>query len=99
MVTRLSLSGPLRKQPQPALETDERPEAVTGVDAALLMIVDEPLHPRAIQICLRGRRRSEQRVARVVAQLAAEPGVERHAEAGLRAAVDVCRDQIGEGVA
>ena len=41
MVTRLPLGGPYANLLQPALETDERPEAMADVDAALLVVVDE----------------------------------------------------------
>src|SRR3954468_754930 len=98
MVTRLWLTGPPTNLLQPALETDERPEAMAEVGAALLVIVDERLDGRRLEIRARRRRRSEQRVADVLAQLAAEPGVERDAKAGLRPAIDVFRDQIGERV-
>src|SRR4051812_33804968 len=99
MVARPWLAGPPPELLQPALEAHERPETMAGVDAALLMVIDELLDGSALQIWLRRRRRSEQRVANVLPQLSSKPGVEGNAEAGLRAAVDVRWNEIRERLA
>src|SRR5438132_12886803 len=98
MVTRLRLAGPPRKLLQPPFEADKRPETMTRVHAAPLVAVDELLDGGALKVRARGGRRSEQRIANVVAQLASEPGIERNAEPRFRTAVDVLGNQIREGV-
>src|SRR6185295_10089923 len=69
-----------------------------GVHAAVLMGVDQALDRGAFEVRLRRRRAPEQLIPHVIAQFFSEPGVERHAETGLRPSIDLGGQQVGKRI-
>ena len=79
--------------PVPELEDEQLPEPQRVVALAGQVFVDEAVDERRLEVAALARRRRPQHVGEEVAQAAAEPDAERHAEALLPAIEDLGRQQ------
>src|SRR5579871_3023796 len=86
--SRLVRPGPRRQQLQPLLEAQQAPQLVPQVRVARQVTRDGALDERSRQEVAIACARRQQRVAHVVAEIAAEPRAERDAEPHLAAALN-----------
>src|SRR3989337_110681 len=80
---RVGAGAPVRPPAHPELEAEQGPEPGRAVAAPRLVGAHEPLPPGRPEDPALARARGQQQIVGHVAQLGAEPGPERHAEAHL----------------
>jgi hypothetical protein len=86
------------ERPQPELQGEQEPKAVTVIGAHLEVIVEQPCDVPAIHEVVE-RRRRRQVIAQGLLQATSKPGAQGDSEAHLAAPGDLRRQQIAKRVA